>query len=84
MFHSRRCIDPALLQAVIKDVRSRLPAGEPLTLEGLEDAILSAFKELGPAVAEEIASPTTESQKKGHRRSVAGSPPAGLAGDKEC
>ena len=80
MSQHHRFLDPVLVQAAVAAARERLPAGEPLTLDALEEAILAVFRELGPAVAEEVAAPTTGPQKRGRRRSAAGSPSAGSAG----
>lgn len=81
MSQSGRSLDPALVQAAVNEVRSRLHDGDPLTLDALEDAILAVFHQLGPAVAEAVAAPATEGQKKGHRRSVATDRRAGSGGD---
>ena len=59
MSQHHRSLDPVLVQAAVAAARERLPAGEPLTLDALEEAILAVFRELGPAVAEEVAAPTT-------------------------
>ena len=81
MSQSHRSLNPVLVQAAVAAARERLPAGEPLTLEALEEAILEVFQHLGPAIAEEMAVPTTGPQKRGRRRAAAGSPSAGSAGD---
>lgn len=80
MSQPRRSLDPVLVQAAVQAARARLPAGDPLTLDALEEAISAVFHELGPAVATELAAPTPGPQKRGRRRSAAGSPPAGCAG----
>jgi hypothetical protein len=85
MSQPSRPLNPALVQAVAQAVQAELPAGEPLTLDALEEAILTVLQQLGPAVAQEIAVPTTAGpQKKGHRRSAAGSPYAGSGGVAGC
>lgn len=80
MSQPNRSFDPTLVQAAVSAVRSRLPDGEPLTLDALEDAIFEVFQQLGPAVAEEVATPAG-GQKKGHRHCAVGNPRAGSAGD---
>ena len=80
MSQPRRSLDPLLVQAVSEAVRARLPTGEPLTLDALEDTVLGVLQELGPAVAQELAAPQTGPQKRGHRRAAAGGQSAGSAG----
>ena len=79
MSQPRRPVDPALVQAVTQAVQAQLPPGEPLTLDALEEAILTVFQQLGPAVAQEVAAPAGP-QKKGRRRAAAGGPSAGSGG----
>ena len=50
MSQSRRSLDPALIEALTREVQTRLPAGEPLTLDALENAILGIFQDLGSGV----------------------------------
>jgi hypothetical protein len=77
----RSSLDPTLVQAAVAAARERLPADTPLTLEALEDAVLAVFHDLGPAMADALAAPTPGPQKRGRRRSAAGSPSAGSGGD---
>lgn len=83
MSSSRSSLDPALVEAMVAAVRERLPAGTPLTLDALEDAVLGVFKDVGPAAAQRVAASHVEPQKRGLRRCAAVSPPAGSAGEGE-
>jgi len=73
MSQSNRSLSPELIQAAVKEVKSRLDPDEPLTLDALETAVLEFFKrDLAPAVMEEVVAPEGSAQKRGHRRSAAG------------
>jgi hypothetical protein len=80
MSQSRHALDPALVDALTQEAQARLPAGESLTLEALEEAILGVFQDLGPAVAHQMVTPAPGPQKKGHRRSAAARPSDGSHG----
>jgi len=69
-------LDQPTLTALVELARERIPAGQPVTLDAVETAVLQVLREIGPQVAAatltgDLSDPAQPRRgKKGARRSA--------------
>jgi hypothetical protein len=67
---------PAMLAALVDLAKQEIPAGQPVTFDTVEEAVVQLLRKLGPTVMtatllEDCADPAHPGRgKKGHRRSA--------------
>ena len=79
MSQPKPSLDQPTLTTLVDLARARIPAGQPVTLEAVETAMLLLLRDIGPQVAaatltDDLTVPADLAQpprgKKGHRRTV--------------
>jgi len=76
MSSSKSSLDQPTLTALVELAHARIPAGQPVTLDAVETAVLQVLRDIGPQVATatltgDLSDPAHPGRgKKGHRRTA--------------
>ena len=72
---SRLHLDRSVRQALLDALKLKLPLGEPMTIDAIEEATTKLLRELGPQLMEDLIQGIEETPKKGGLPSAAATPP---------
>jgi len=78
---SRLPLDRSVREALVAALKLKLPPGQPLTIDAIEEATTLLLRELGPQVMEDLIQGVEEDPKKGALLSAA-TPRPGSKGSK--
>lgn len=76
---SRLPLDRSVREALVDALKLKLPPGQPLTIDAIEEATTLLLRELGPQVMEDLIHGVAADPKKGALPSAAATRPSSKA-----
>ena len=71
---SRLPLDRSVREALLDALKLKLPPGQPMTIDAIEEATTQLLRELGPQLMEDLIQGVEETPKKGALPSAAVTP----------